>query len=670
MTGGTSIEKAPGARDSKGLDICTNHGNCGTNAEPAIVEADALEMNPRLHHVPVPKGGLTTVDQTGWAKAVCGLSQSELAEAEEIRSAVASISADSTLANSREHTASNLIGFGLNLRFGVSHWPVGAAIAAEWDARTGGNATAVFRAADPLYSATKPVTVDSIYRLARDCGWVPTNDRWLELLPLIEKLEPKPYPIASLPKIVRCAVEEVTEFVQAPTALVAMSALAALSISIQALADVQRADRLSGPCSLFLLAIAGSGERKSSCDGYFTTAVREYQDRKREQSKAMMSDFQSAYEAWESNCAGVKEQIKHLSKKGQDTHELAAKLAELHEKKPARPRVPRLIFGDVTPEALAYSLATQWPAGAIVSAEAGIVFGSRGMIGDSVMRNLAMLNQLWDGGVLTIDRRTSDSFAVEGARLTMALQVQPQTIDAFLAGSNGMARGTGFLARFLLAWPESTQGFRAFREAPKKWPGLDAFNARLTSILETPTPIDANGALRPYMLDLRPDAKAAWVDFHDRIEAALSKGGELHDVSDVASKLADNAARLAALFHTFSGADGPIGLDAMTSACTIAEWHVGEARRYLCERASPAELLNPEKLEIWLVDYCLNEKLERVPIRKIQQFGPASVRDRKSLLAAVRELTLLGRARLARDGRVRSVELNPKLLVGLAGGGS
>ena len=69
-------------------------------------------------------------------------------------------------------------------------------------------------------------------------------------------------------------------------------------------------------------------------------------------------------------------------------------LRDLEHSKPEAPRIPRLIYADATPEAMAYGLAKQWPSAGVVSAEAGIVFGSHGMAKDSVMRNLAMLNQL------------------------------------------------------------------------------------------------------------------------------------------------------------------------------------------------------------------------------------------------------------------------------------
>jgi putative DNA primase/helicase len=197
------------------------------------------------------------------------------------------------------------------------------------------------------------------------------------------------------------------------------------------------------------------------------------------------------------------------------------------------------MYADVTPEAL--RRATKWRSCDAVSAEAGIVFGSHCMGKDSVMRNLATLNQLWDGTNLTIDRRASESFTVKGARLTVALQVQEATLREFFSKSGALARGTGFLSRFLVAWSASTQGYRQFAEAPANWPSLVVFNQRVAAILDQPEPIDDDGVLSPAMLSLSPEAKRSWVVFHDAIEGQLARGGGLYDVRDVASKTADNA---------------------------------------------------------------------------------------------------------------------------------
>ncbi len=277
------------------------------------------------------------------------------------------------------------------------------------------------------------------------------SDGWPEPLPLVATLTPEPYPLDALPDTIRKAVAEVQDFAKAPVSLVASSALAALSLAIQAHADVKRADKLTGPVGLFLLTIADSGERKSTCDGFFTKAIRDYEEAQAEAAKPILKDYKAAIEAWEAKRGGIKDKIRQLAKESKPTGSMESVLRDLEHDKLEPPRIPRLIYADATPEALAYGLAKQWPSGGVVSAEAGIVFGSHGMGKDSVMRNLAMLNQLWDGNSLTIDRRTSESFTVRGARLTVALQVQKPTLLEFFTQSGALARGTGFLARFLVA---------------------------------------------------------------------------------------------------------------------------------------------------------------------------------------------------------------------------
>lgn len=485
---------------------------------------------------------------------------------------------------------------------------------------------------------------------------------WPELQPLIAQIDQQDYPIDALPTLVRCAVQEVAEYVKAPIALVTTSALAALSVSTQAYVDVQRADKLNGPCGLFLLAIADSGERKSTCDKFFIEVVREYESQKFEEAKPFIAEYKSDYLIWETQRSGLLEKIKSQVKAGKPSREQENELHELDKHKPIAPRVPRLIYGDATPEALQYALAKEWPSGGVISSEAASVFGSHGMGKESVMRNFAALNQLWDGSELKTERRSTESFTVKGARLTMAFQAQEATIRAFLTTTNGLARGTGFLARFLVSWPKSTQGTRNFTEAPANWQALDAFKNRLTFILNQPAPIDENGALTPVMLQMSPDAKVHWVAFHDAIESELSSGGELYEVRDVASKTADNAARLAALFHMFSGSIGPIGVDAIESGGRIATWHLLEARRFLSELTMPLELANPARLELWLLDHCRRENTDKVTTRHIQQYGPWGLREKAVLQRAIEVLEELGRARMVKEGKKLMVQIRRELL--------
>lgn len=214
------------------------------------------------------------------------------------------------------------------------------------------------------------------------------NLDWPEPQPLTAKIEPESYPIESLPDNVR-AIDKVHGFVKAPVPMVSASAISALSLSIQMHYDVERASALHSPTSLFLLTIADSGERKSTCDRFFTQAIIDYEDAQAEAAKPEIKNYNADMESWEAKRGEIKDKIRSDAKSGKPTASQEAALRELEHDKPDPPRTPRLLYADATPEALAYNLAKQWPSGGVVSAEAGIVFGSHGMGKDSVMRNLA-----------------------------------------------------------------------------------------------------------------------------------------------------------------------------------------------------------------------------------------------------------------------------------------
>jgi putative DNA primase/helicase len=169
----------------------------------------------------------------------------------------------------------------------------------------------------------------------------------------------------------------------------------------------------------------------------------------------------------------------------------------------------------------------------------------------------------------------------------MSLQVQEPTLRAFFDNTKGLARGTGFLARFLVAWPESTMGTRHFTPPPDGWPALAGFNNRLTAILNRPAPVDDNGVLTPAMLTLAPDAKQAWVTFHDAIETELANGGELFDLRDVGSKAADNVAGWRRCFTSLLAALGRLILSALNQRCRSVTWHLTEAKRFLVNWPCP-----------------------------------------------------------------------------------
>ncbi|MCZ4315638.1 DUF3987 domain-containing protein [Comamonadaceae bacterium G21597-S1] len=486
---------------------------------------------------------------------------------------------------------------------------------------------------------------------------------WPDPEPLTEPLDPLPYPVDALPPQLRDAVLEAQAFVQAPVALVACSALAVLSVAAQGLVNVRRDRHLVGPVSLYLLAVADSGDRKTTCDGIFGPALRHWESGQLVAMASELASHDAALSAFEAKKAGILEAIKHKRRRSQDTAKEEDELDALAREAPRPIVVPRLLYADATPEALAHALATGWPSAGVLSAEAGAVLGSHGMAQDTILRYLALLNVMWEGGEFLVDRRSKPSFQLRHRRLTFGLMAQPDAMRGFMDRAGTLPRGTGFIARFLIAWPASTQGTRAYRPAPAAMPAVERHGRRITELLDAPLSTDAHGGLTPMVLDFSPAAHAAWVRLHDRIEKELGVGGVYCAVRDVAAKAAENVARMAALFHVLEhGPVGMIGVEHVLGAEQVVCWHLHEARRLLAELDTPPALAAAVRLDTWLLHEARTTADPRIPTTRIYQYGPACVRDSRELKAALATLTERARARPQTQGRRRYVVVSPALL--------
>jgi putative DNA primase/helicase len=194
---------------------------------------------------------------------------------------------------------------------------------------------------------------------------------WADPEPLTSLIDGQPYPTDVLPLLLRNAVLEAQAFVQAPAALVACSALSALSLAAQGLANVRRDSQLVGPASFYLLAVAESGERKTTCDRIFGAALRDWERDRAAACRPGVAAHEAAVASAEAKRAGLLEAIKRKRRDMQATTEEDAALEDLVGHTPAPVAVPRLLYADATPKALSHALATGWPSAAVLSAEAG-----------------------------------------------------------------------------------------------------------------------------------------------------------------------------------------------------------------------------------------------------------------------------------------------------------
>ena len=488
------------------------------------------------------------------------------------------------------------------------------------------------------------------------------DDDWSDPEPLVVKTDPKPYPIESLPPIIKGAVLEVAKFVQAPVPIVASSALAAIATVVQGHFDVRRAEGLEGPISLFCLAIADSGDRKTSA-ARFSKTIQQHEKNERERLAPEWKKYQGLMDAWESKRQGLKQKLRQQQQKEDpnvdDTEE---ELVELQQSQPEPPRMPRWQYGDFTIEALGKGI-MGWPAAVIESDESGSVFGGYSMR-EAAMKVLADLNRFWDGKPIHVDRRQSESYLIDGVRLSVSLMIQEPALREFFRQSKQLARGTGFLARFLISWPSSMIGQRFYKDPPKGWPALSAFHQRMEHLLSKSLKIDKQGSLELTTLELDDQARNRWIQFHDDLERELGVGKDLHDVRDIASKTADNAVRIAANFHAFTsfGQSNRIKGSMMSAGRDLALWHLYESQRFFNELAVSPEEANAITLDAWMIDRCRSKGSNEIPRRELQREGP--VRKPRDLEQALLFLSSLFRCRAVKEGKKLIIQINPALLEG------
>jgi hypothetical protein len=501
------------------------------------------------------------------------------------------------------------------------------------------------------------------------------NTEWPELFDLSSPgAESTPYPLDAFPLIARTVIAEIVGYSKMPTVLAASTALGFMSLAAQGLANVARDKYLVSPISLYLMTIAASGERKSF-SSKMLTAFEDWQQSERE---FLLPEYRKSLSLAGTQTAqieGKKSRIKSLAPKDdQDSRNeierLEKEIIELERNPILVTPLPSHLQEDVNSAALSYGVATGWPSSGLFSDEAGMVFGSQGFSADSAMSLLSLLNTLWDGRTSHATRKQALTAEIRGRRFSSSLMMQPDVLSKLVDIG---ARGIGFLARFLISAPDTKMGSRFYTDPPDDWAALNQFNAQITRLLQEPLPIDCSredkGArmmLAPPIMRLDTDSKAMWVEFHDAVEKELCRFGDFAQVRDIASKAAENAVRIAAVFKLFDqGKAGEwVEPEYMRGGIDVARWHLHEARRLFLDLETPPEIQDARELSAWLTGKGreLIDAAGAIPLRTIGKFGPNRVRDSLRRDEAIDQLVEAGHVRILTIKRQKKIEVNPKLL--------
>lgn len=492
---------------------------------------------------------------------------------------------------------------------------------------------------------------DDATRAALDNPATPTTEA---PRPLYRKLPPaSPFPHDALGPVLGKAAKAIETVIQCPIECAANSVLAVASLAAQGRANVilPIGQGKPAPLSLFLLTVLDSGERKSSADTMALKPVRDFEREIAEAEAGQRQAYTVKLEAWSANA-------KHLTNKLKGDR--AALEAALHEIGPA-PQPPLLSViapsADQTMEGLFRIYQQGRPSLAMLCDDAATFLGGHSLKAEQKVGTTANLCRAWDGAKLERIRGGDGVTVLYDRRLAAHLMVQPGVAADFL--SDAQFADQGLLARFLLSAPAGRAGTR-FRDdaeyqtlARQAAGELEGYNAAVTRLLRQPirwkNENDRTLGVELDPLHFTPDARAAYVEFANAIEAEIAPNGSLAMVKAFASKLPENAARLAGTLALVADADADsIEVGPLADAITLAQYYLAEAVRLVAAGAIDPDLRLAERLREWLLD----RPGDRIGLSTIYQKGPQPIRKAATARAAMGLLVEHGWAKTLPGGAV------------------
>ena len=448
--------------------------------------------------------------------------------------------------------------------------------------------------------------------------------------------------------IIGGAVDEAERNIMAPRALIYSAALTAIATAAQGSIDVCKPNGQIVPVSLMVLTVANSGERKSTAENVFMGGVRRFQDEMDVIYQTELSDWRAKQSIWDARRKAIlKEALLLDQAEGGDPNK---QLMEHQACMPIKPRRFKLLYEDATSEALFLGLHQNIPVAGLISSEGG------GVLTGKAFNDLSKQNALWSGDVITVDRVTAESYEVRG-RLTVSLMVQESSFFSYMEKNGEKSRGSGLWARFLVCSPESTQGSRFITEGTARWDCCDRFSERVGEILKSSVEFLADPKKPKLVVRFSQAAIHRWVSIFNGVEAQIKPGGRYFGMGDHASKLADNIARVAAIFHFFEKKDGDIAVETLEAAIEVCFWYSDEFLRMFS--LPPQDEADALELDDWL--QLKRESGERYVAKNIVlQKGPGHLRKVKRLDPAIEVLVAQGKVLMCKFENVTYLDLFPE----------
>ena len=462
--------------------------------------------------------------------------------------------------------------------------------------------------------------------------------------------KPKPYPIDAFKGLLKHVVKAIAHYSQVPDAMAGQCVLGALAHMGQRFIDAPMGHGHM-PTSLILITEGESGSGKTQAMGLTHFKIKEYE---RQQYTIYLDNLA----AWDSDKAGLK----------------GKELAQFLEDNP-KPQNPKTLFDDATIEPiLDRFISGEMNNASWTTDEAGQFFNGHTMTGDTAGSALSALTKLWSDGEVSRLRSQKSAYATpqtdaHSVRMTLLLQGQRVVLEQAL--TDPLMNGQGFLARALIACPPDLRGHRVWDDAkrrndsPYDNPHLIEYWSRCQSLLDplpANLPNDSTGAPQRIKMQWADGAEQVFCNHMQGIENRQANGQTLEYLKAYASRMAENASRIASLMAFFDGRK-IITIDDITRAFMLVEYSTAERLRYL-DATPTGEQNDSEKLSSWLVDKVRGKNPPMLNRTDAYNGAPKPMRkNNKVLQNELDNLESMGHIRQMEDGKKKVIYINPKLFI-------
>ena len=167
---------------------------------------------------------------------------------------------------------------------------------------------------------------------------------------------------------------------------------------------------------------------------------------------------------------------------------------------------------------------------------------------------------------------------------------------------------------------------------------------------------------KPRILRLSKNAHEIWVEYFDKIERSQAKDGKYENHTAAASKSAEQAARIAAVFTLFGNHQAErVETVEMERGIRIAEWFLDESMKLSTTINTPKSNQDAERILEWLK---IRQKSSNQPItpRELSQDGPNSLRGKTKRDEVLKILSDKGWVKVIKSDNKNYIQLHPYLM--------